>query len=255
MRNMRLFEKITKTIKHFQVKQLIAKSESVYKEQLKYLYLPKNSESLLIVFSGFTGETRKYNYISSFMDLPVDQLYILDTWGFKGSYYWLDKGNDNPERIVNGFIENFIMQHSFKHVYTCGSSKGGTAAIYFGLMNNVERIYAGACQFRVGTYLNTVEHMPILEAMIGDSNKDEMVEALDKKVEHVITNYNGKGHIFLFYSTKEPTYDNHIIPLIKSLRGKVVYSEQKAAFLSHSDVGIYFPTYVHGEVLSLSNVV
>ena len=239
-----------KVLRHLKVKSIINKHERVYKDQLKYLHISRKSDTLMIVFSGFTGEIRKYNYISSFMDLPLDQLYILDTWGVKGSYYWLENGENTPEKIVDSFIKYFLSQHEYKHVFTCGSSKGGTAAIYFGLQNSVEKVFAGACQYRVGTYLNTIEHEPILKGMIGELCKSEMINYLDNKLQDVIEDFNGETRVMLYYSTEEPTYINHIVPLKKCLDNGVSYSEEVAGFTIHSDVGIYFPEYVKRELLA-----
>lgn len=44
-------------------------------------------------------------------------------------------------------------------VVTIGSSKGGTCAILYGLMTNAEYIIAGACQYRIGSYLNCPYHI------------------------------------------------------------------------------------------------
>lgn len=246
MRITKQIERIRKAIKHFRVKKLISRNEKTYKNKLKYLYLSRKSDCLLIVFSGFTGEIRKYNYISSFMDLPVNQLYILDTWGELGSYYWYENGLSYPEITVSALIEDIKEKNNIKKIITAGTSKGGSAAIYFGIKHKVDSIYSGACQYRVGTYLNRPEHIEILKAMMGDMDKTDAIQVLDKKIEDILRDVkDDRSNLFLFYSTKELTYERQIAPLIKDLE-ELQYPYTKAVnnFQKHEDVGIYFPEYL-----------
>lgn len=240
---------IKKVYSHLRVKHLIKKHESVFEGEVKYLYIPNNSDTLMIVFSGFTGKERKYNYISSFSKLKMNQLYILDIWGEEGSYYWLDYGNNKPEELTNKLINEIIINNSIKHVITAGSSKGGTAAIYFGLLHSAENIYSGSNQFYVGDYLNLTKHQHILEAMVGDRDKNEVIEYLNRKLTTAIANHTNNKGINLFYSTKESTYERDIIPLKECLnKNGVFYQETIVNFPNHSDIGIYFPAFVIKEL-------
>ena len=126
---MNVVTKIQKNISHYRAKRLISSNERQFKGCVKYLFLPKRSDALLIVFSGFTGDVRRYNYVSSFSKMEINQLLILDSWGYQGSYYWLDKGDTYPEKMVNELIETIVKSYGINRVITCGSSKGGSAAI------------------------------------------------------------------------------------------------------------------------------
>ena len=249
---MNVLSKIQKKLSHNKAKRLIANNEHQFKGCVKYLFLPKKSDALLIVFSGFTGDVRKYNYVSSFSNLNVNQLFILDSWGYQGSYYWMDKGDTSPETMVNELIQTIIQNNGIKTVITCGSSKGGSAAIYFGLMNNADSIFSGACQFLVGTYLGREEHSKILEGMIGGFEKEKMIAALDTKIAEAIRQHKDSTAIHLFYSTEELTYERQIIPLKKCLDSfGVKYHEKIALFKEHAEVGNYFPIYVCDELRKL----
>lgn len=58
------------------------------------------------MFSGFGSNVRKYNYMKTLKDSSIDKLFILDVWGYKGSYYWFEKGNDEPKQLVSRLIES-----------------------------------------------------------------------------------------------------------------------------------------------------
>jgi hypothetical protein len=249
---MNIVTKLQKKFNHDRAKRLISNNERQFKECVKYLFLPKKSDALLIVFSGFTGEVRRYNYVSSFCKMEINQLYILDTWGYQGSYYWMDNGDIYPEKMVNELIDTVIKNHAIKRIITCGSSKGGSAAIYFGLINNANYIFSGACQFLVGTYLGREEHIRILEGMIGDLDKETMIAKLDTKIAEIIRQHKNSNAINLLYSTEELTYERQIIPLKACLDDYgVTYNEKIEQFKDHSEVGNVFPIYVCNELKKL----
>ena len=246
---MKVINRIIKQIEHRKIKRLIASNELQFKDRVKYLFLPQKSDTLLIVFSGFTGDVRRYNYVSSFRKLEVNKLYILDSWGYQGSYYWMDMGDTYPERMVNELINTIVEDNGIKRIITCGSSKGGSAAIYFGLINNASYIFSGACQFLVGTYLGREEHSKILEGMIGDLDKEKMISILDHKISDVISKHRESTAIHLFYSTEELTYERQIIPLKSCLdHYGIKYNEKIELFKDHAEVGNFFPIYVCNEM-------
>lgn len=117
---------------------------------------------MLIIFAGFaTGDKRMYNYVRSLRDLNIDKLYILDTWGFRGSYYLYENGSSQPMLATDKIIEHYLSRKKYRNVYTAGTSKGGTAALYFGLKHKVKAVFSGACQYNLGTYLSCEKHLPI----------------------------------------------------------------------------------------------
>lgn len=241
-----MLKKIKKLIKVLSNKLFIRKHEHEYKG-VKYLYIDRKSETMLIVFSAFTGEKRRYNYFSKFKGINANQLYILDTWGVLGSYYWYENGQSYPEQKVSDLIEHITEKDHIKRIITAGTSKGGSASIYFGLKHKAHSIYSGACQYRVGTYLNRPEHLKILKAMMGDMDEKEAIQCLDKKIEGLLRTI-GKdvgSTINLFYSTKELTYERQIAPLIKDLEElQYPYTKTVNDFPKHDDVGIFFPEYL-----------
>ena len=240
-----MFTKVLKLKGKISNRLYVQRHESVF-DGVKYMYLDKHTDNLLVVFSAFTGEKRKYNYFTKLRDLEISQLYILDTWGVLGSYYWYENGLSYPEQKVSNLLEYIREKFNIKRIITAGTSKGGSAAIYFGLKHKAENIYSGACQYRVGTYLNRPEHLEILIAMMGNMDKKEAIQVLDIKIEDLLRNINdNKSIINLFYSTKELTYERQIAPLIIDLDElELPYTKTVNDFPKHDDVGIFFPEYL-----------
>ena len=38
----------------------------------------------------------------------IDKLFILDVFGYKGSYYWYEKGKNTPIALVSSLIQQII---------------------------------------------------------------------------------------------------------------------------------------------------
>jgi len=212
------------------------------KDGVEYVFKRRKSDRLLIVFSSMVG---KYNFVRALNKSPSDQLFIRDCWADNASYYWYEHKNDYPERYTQNLIDTVIHQHQYKEIVTLGSSKGGTAAIYFGLKNNVSLVFAGACQYRVGDYLSRHQYAGSpkqWEAVVGEKVEPEWVELLDQKLERMIGSKRGsKIRIKLIFSTEEHTYQEHIVPLIQKLDECCInHEDQVERFKDHSNVGYYF---------------
>lgn len=236
---------IKKIPRHMRAKAYIATHQHRYRG-LKHLFVNKHSDSLLIVFSGFSLK-RRYNYFLPFSKLNISQLYILDMWAYLGSYYWYDKGSDAPEQLVSELIEHIKNKYGFKSIITAGTSKGGTAALYYGLKHNASAMYAGANQYLVGTYLGRDDHIIILRAMMGDDAPvEDAKRTLDSKMNGLLREKAGAhGEIHLFYSKNEHTYQEQIIPLKKDLDLLGYnYFDDIADFGAHDEVALFFPSYL-----------
>lgn len=236
-------QKISKAFKYLKNKIVLSFKERRI-GKLKYLYEKNNSDELIIVFSAFET-VRKYNYMKTLSKSKIDKLFIMDTFGYKGSYYWYENGSDLPKVLVSKLIEQ-IGGGGYKHVYTAGSSKGGTCAIYYGLKYNATEVYSSACQYHVGQYLNAPELKPILEGMMGKNYDESDVKKLDDELPEMIRQKaNSKTIINLFYSEKDPTYQKHIVDLKSDLeRNSIKYTVKTDDYIDHGDNGIYFSAHL-----------
>ena len=250
----RLFVKIH----HQYIKTRIKKNESVFSHngyELKY-YFEKclSSNDLLVVFSGFPGKGRPaaYNMVSTFNSLRINKLFILDNFGYQhaGSYYLGESGSF----FVRDLVLELLKEFDFAHTIFCGSSKGGYAALYFGLLKEADIILAGAPQYYIGNYLvSQKDHIPILDSIAGGHSLDE-VDKYNRLLPDIISSMNSvsKTKIFLHYSEQEHTYPLHIRPLLDDLvRFDYNVECDIESYTQHDEVSMYFPQFCKREIISI----
>ena len=133
-------------------------------KKIKFLSYERDSEKLVVIFSGFNGpdaeRQQSYNYIRSLINLNVNKLFILDNHGDRGSYYVGNIDQGSVEMSVFELIEfqRRKLEITRKNVILCGSSKGGSAALYFGLKYGYGEVISGAPQIKISDYLGSLEH-------------------------------------------------------------------------------------------------
>ena len=206
---------------------------------VKYIFVNNKSDKLVVVFSGIGSD---YNYRRSFRDSSWDQLYIKDSWADGLSYYLYEDGSNHPENLTSEFINAFLSMHGYSKIVSFGSSKGGSAALYFGIKHNFNQIFCGACQYRVGDYI-AIFHKDddYYPKLMGSISEEEGIEILNGKFERLLEENKGSNTIIrLVYSTKEHTYDDDIVHLIKKLNDcNIIHEDQVEEFLEHSMIGKY----------------
>lgn len=219
--------------------------EKTFEKQLKYLYFKNHSDTLLIIFSAFTGNSRRYNYVKGLSDCICDRLYILDTWGYKGSYNMYENGEAYPEEITNRLITK-MLNRGYKKIVTAGSSKGGTCAIYFGLNFHADEIKAGACQYYLGSYLHRPDHEKIFKGMMGKNASERECKILNNKMPDCLEKHTGcSSKVHVFYSKKELTYERQIVDLMAKLKEcNIPFYDVESDFENHEDVGRPFLAYL-----------
>ena len=144
-----------------------------------------------------------------------------------------------------------ILEKKYSKVITLGSSKGGSCAILYGLKIGANDIYSGACQYYIGSYLNTVAHKSIFEGMMGKGAGIEQERVLNSVLPDCLSSFSGDNTlIHLFYSKKEHTYEEHIAPLIKDLNTfNIPHTDTVVDFTEHAEVGKHFGPYIKQELL------
>lgn len=223
--------------------------ERKWQDRLRYIFNNNHSDRLVVVFSGFPGNNKPvYNYMRTLKKVKVDKLFILDDFGYKGSYYLLENGTNRPQLLVQSLIEHIIKlkRGGYFSIEFAGSSKGGTAAIFYGLQFHATAIYAGACQYYIGDYLCIPVFSPIVIGMTGKESSPTIRKELNEIMPRQLKEYAGSNTIIhLLYSKNEHTYKEHIEGLISDLeRYNIPFVEIEEQFANHSEVGKYFSPYL-----------
>lgn len=220
--------------------------ENRWHKRLKYLFYCKKSNTLIIIFNGFNsvGDIRNYNYVRGLQNLPFDRLYILDVWGYRGSYYLYENGHDYPRLEVENLIIHIKRKGDYSRIITLGSSKGGTCALYFGLQFHAQTIFAGACQYNLGNYLSRFRK--IFHGMMGPDASQPEIDLLNSIMPTQLEKCkNDHPEIHLVYSKNEPTYEEDIVDLLEKLHTcNFSVIEKVEQFDDHNQIGYYFLNYV-----------
>ena len=219
-------------------------------------YLLQNEKSdgdtLIIVFSAFSplGKPPRYNYCETLKNVTAMQLYILDNSGYNnaGSYYLGEEGNWYIPNQIYELVSYICQKYHKSEIITCGSSKGGTAAAFYGLKLHANAVVIGAPQYRIGSYLNTGRHIPILQKIIGKISKENLKKINDLLQDAIReqADYVEKPLFYIHYSPEEHTYKEHIAELIAELQhnGYSLELDNTYTYREHAEVGQYFKYYL-----------
>lgn len=236
-----------KYVEYLTTKMKVYLKESKYNKngcRVKYILEKENSDVLIVVMSSCTrpGIKARYNYNRTLKDIKVNKLFILDDFGTdsRGAYYLGENGDFKIEKTVKELISKVKSDLNINKVIYVGSSKGGYAALYFGLDDIESDIIVGAPQYYLGNYLRDI-HPHILKFIIGNED-DTGITCLNDLLYNKIMSTKYKGKIFMHYSSEEHTYEGHIKYLLKDFKEKDIYVDvDEAKYEKHSDVSKYFP--------------
>lgn len=127
--------------------------------KLRYKYRQGNSDRnhLLIIFSGFRHKGTLDFGGDAIESIRHNVLWVYDEFGEEeeNCYYLLQKGSFIPLNTVVEFLEKISESYgiSFENMTFAGFSKGGSAALYFGLRFDVGAVIATVPQLYIGSYV------------------------------------------------------------------------------------------------------
>ncbi len=243
---MRLF---VKKIRSLLFRLYIKMAEKHY-ERLRYLLQTNHSSDTLVVcFSGFgNGGSAKYNYINTLKKAKANKLFILDDFGYnkQGSYYLGENGNWFLPDMVVGLIQKVQNESNIKNLVMVGSSKGGSAALFYSIKMGANACVIGAPQYFIGNYLSIDKHLPILKGIMGNTSTQSIQRLNRLMCDCIQTVSTKKPKVYIHYSPKEHTYPDHIIHMIDDLVrcGYAVVEDAGYDYTDHKEVAKYFPLYL-----------
>ena len=164
----------------------------------------RNKDKLLIVFSAFSQDKPKYNYMNILSYIDCNKLFILDDYGEKGSYYLGLNGELDIETSTMSLISKIMKENNieFNNVISIGSSKGGSAALYYGLKYNYGNIIVGSPQYKIGSYLSDLSIKTYAREIFGDISLKNRIK-YDNLIRLVS---NSNSNIFLLTSEGDNQY-------------------------------------------------
>lgn len=190
---------------------------------LNYLELDNsNNDSrtpLIFVFSamGLIGDFT-FNYKSTVEKIDGKSIYILDDFGNQGSYYLYEKKLSRIFDTVHQFILDKISENdgNNRDIYFVGSSKGGSAALLHGLLIPGAKIFVGAPQTKIGTFVQK-PHPNILQYMTGGQTIDH-VRYLDDVLYDEKYLRNKASSVTIIVGNADHHYKNHVVPWVDACK-------------------------------------
>ncbi|MFE3430887.1 hypothetical protein [Streptomyces sp. NPDC059171] len=194
-------------------------ASGTYPVEYRFSHATKGSQHLVVVFANFSvpGD---YGWSNGVFDkLRANVLWIRDRFHGKNSYY-LCKGMDfGLEQSVAGLISNVLRSLGLTpdQCTMWGGSKGGSAALYFGLKYGYRNIVSIVPQFRIGTYI--LKYPSVAAHIMGDVT-EENTRAVDDAIPALVRAGANRGaNIYLLSSPQDEQYPEQVEPFLPLFAG------------------------------------
>ncbi|SDJ86063.1 hypothetical protein [Sediminibacillus albus] len=237
----------------------IKQNEKVFKgsQDIKYFFWPseKPSKNLVVIFSGFNGSEAKgvpatYNYIKPMSKIDCNRLFILDDYRGHPCYYLGENKKLDYEVSVISLIYRIANKLNIppENIITCGSSKGGTAALYLGLKYQFGHIVTGGFQIKVGDYLHSVHNYgrdKVLKLITGGST-GLYKEYLNEFYLDFINNVKVKDTSLYIHGGKgDSHYLEHVTIFNETMNKRnIPYNLDIQNYSSHAEIGPHFVEFI-----------
>ena len=248
-----ILKKIKKYTEYFMTKiiQFVREKKFFYEGvRLKYLYSSqKDSDALIVVFSSCTraGIKARYNYVRTLNNVKANCLFILDDFGedHRGAYYLGKNCGNEIEKAVEKLIVYIKEISGAEQLIFCGSSKGAWAALNIMTSFSDSVAIVGAPQYKLANYLLSPALATCKRYVMSDTTETKIKflnDYLKNKLEKAKGNHN---IVYLHYSNREHTYEDHVKYLIEDLNNygyKVIM--ECCGYTEHWDVSMYYPDFL-----------
>lgn len=210
----------------------------------------KHTQKLCICFSAMPplNSGPLYNYVNSTKKIKTHIfVFVLDdviNVKSGGGYYLGQNHNYFGLTDIPKFIGYLRTKFRPSEIVTMGTSKGGSCALLYGILSQVDRIIIGAPQFWLGSYLSEGFHIPSMKSLVSDHFTKDDVDELDSIIPNAIMNAKKKPVIFLHYSKNEHTFHDSVRDLLACLyKNSYIVHEDIHTYDNHSECGRFFIPY------------
>lgn len=177
-----------------------------------------DTKHLVVIMSGFGAGEMHYDFPNALVNCPSEIIWIKDCFDDHCSYYLCRNMNFDVEQAVIDFIDLKLSELRLDrdHCTVAGFSKGGSAALYFGIKYNFKSTISVVPQFYIGSYVNQKWAAPA-KNMMGEIT-EEKIKHLDSVIPEMLKNdTNLDKNIYLITSTGDYQYEQEILPNIQYL--------------------------------------
>lgn len=233
---------------------IIKNEKSFGQHHIKYtIYEPETKVNrLFVVFSAMMPSyLYKYNYYTTLKDIESYQLYIKDDSGEYGNYYLGKRKNLAMESNVISLIQNIIRQYNidFENVTLIGSSKGATAALYYGLKYGFKNVIAGAPQTKIGNFvIDEAPHKDVANIISGGNEIGDKLylNSIFNNLDILPGNYE---NFYICVGTNNHHLKGHIMPFLNEFSSKGIdFNIIKIPEADHTDLKYYFKQFLYESI-------
>ncbi|WP_267716937.1 hypothetical protein [Streptomyces sp. CoH17] len=216
-------------------------TSGAYPVEYRFTHGKGGNRHLVVVFSNF-GVPDDYGWSNGVLNpVRANILWIRDRFRGMRSYYLCEGMDFSLEQSVIGVISKVMnaLELTPDRVTLWGGSKGGSAALYFGLRYGFGNIVSIVPQFLIGTYVKTV-HPKVARFMLGEGVPEENVRTVDALLPDLVRSGVGRqANIYLLSSPQDEQYKEQVEPFLGLFQGydnfNFIYSESPH-ITRHSDV-------------------
>nr|WP_154895315.1 accessory Sec system protein Asp2 [Paenibacillus xylanexedens] len=228
--------------------------------QIKYMFKKSKNpcNSMVVIFSGFQskGNPPPYNYVKTLEEIDTNKLFVIDDANTehesKVTYYLGERRDNSVEVSVVSLITKIANEQGIhsNNITLAGTSKGGYAALYFGIKYGYGCCVVGGPQTLLGSYLidqrvkedeSTLDVARFIAGGVDDESRQYLNDILFKAAREakrfpILHIHVGKGDHHL---------PRHVQPFINELdKLGVEYILDIGEYSNHSYLGEYFPKYL-----------
>lgn len=188
--------------------------------EYRFAHAKNGNRHLVVVFANLNAPG-EWGWANGVLDKTrANILWIRDQFDGHNSYYLCKEMDFSLEQSVIGLISRVMnaLELTPDQCTMYGSSKGGTAALHFGLRYGFRNIVASVPQFRIGTFVR--ESMPGAARLMMGEVTEEKVQLLDSVLADTVrTSTNRDANIYLISSPQDEQYARHVEPYLGLFQG------------------------------------
>lgn len=235
------------------------KTYSYGDRNINYLFMEgaQNSPYLVVIFQAIPSTKNNfqkiYGYKKTLNKLNFHRLYIQDTYGLLGCFYLCENMDFSIEEATAMLIKDTMEKYGIspKNVITCGSSKGGTGALYFASKYGLGHAVCGAPPTQVGSFICSVND-ETARFMMGDTLPQENVDYLNRIILRHI-NPDCISDIRILTSVHDKQFQKHMLPLIARAKECNVPMDVTLddRVKCHHDIAQYFQAFMINNIYDI----
>ncbi|MFE4049620.1 hypothetical protein [Streptomyces sp. YIM B13518] len=189
--------------------------------EYRFSHAKSGNRHLVVVFANFSAP-EDYGWSNGVFDnVRANILWIRDRFDGMNAYYLcrnMDFGlADSVQTLIAGFTRALGLTPD--QVTLWGGSKGGSAALYFGLKHGYRNIVAIVPQFLIGDALEK-RHPKVAAYMLGEGAPPHHARALDALIPDLVrAGLNRGANVYLLSSPQDEHYTVQVEPFLGMFQG------------------------------------